>query len=246
MAITLAARKHDSATACRLLQAATACVSPAFQALFRVHSLPACDAFMGQLLALHQAANTFFVHQGQCAIRHASRCSAAAAAAAAVPALVMKSIELGGPHGLTLSVQPIVLTGSSPEQLMPALLTELTIRDAARPLLCRLERADRCTQGLDEIAHMFTADGCTVLYQNAASQAYLGHLAGVEDLIGARGSVASARGIGGGRSGLLQLQQPADATPMVAPTSWLHQLFALDVDSLEQMVAVTSQGGVWR
>ena len=200
---------------------------------------------MGQLLALHQAAHAFFVHQGQCAVQHASKC-AAAAAADAVPALIMKSIELGGPHGLTLSVQPIVLMGSSPEQLMPALLIELTIRDAARPLLCRLERADRCTQGLDEIAHMFTADGCTVLYQNAASQAYLGHLAGVEDLMGAGAPVASARGIGGGHSSLLQLQQPADAAPMGTPTNWLHQLFVLDMGSLEQIMAVTSQGGVWR
>ena len=185
----------------------------------------------------------------------------------------MKSIELGGPHGLTLSVQPIVLMGSSPEQLMPALLIELTIRDATRPLLCSAERADRCTQGLDEISHMFTADGRTVLYQNAASQAYLGHVAGMEDLIGARGPVAMACDR---HNSLLQHQPagdddearlagcyshqdvdearyshqgalaPAPVPTCSQPTSWLHQLFVLDAGSLEQMMAVTSLGGVWR
>ena len=257
--------------ACRH-EAATACVSPAFQALFRVHTLSACDAFLWHLLSLHRGARAFFAHQAQLALKHARR---AAAGAVLAP---RESIELGGQHSLTLSAQPLVLMGNAPEQLVPALLIGLAFRDAARMLLCSVERAERCSQGLDEIAHMFSIDGRTVLYQNVASQEYLGIRCwtGLEALMGAAPfndcSNAGVSGVGGvgGVESLLQ-QQPTDADDAddevyiagyryrsqrgawSAPASasatvanFLQQLFVLDGGSLEQMMAVTSQGCVWR
>ena len=255
--------------ACRH-EAATACVSPAFLALFRVHTLSACDAFLWHLLSLHRGARAFFAHQAQLALKHARR---AAAGAVLAP---RESIELGGQHSLTLSAQPLVLLGNAPGQLVPALLIGLAFRDAARMLLCSVERAERCSQGLDEIAHMFSMDGRTVLYQNVASQDYLGIRCwtGLEALMGAAPlhDCSFNAGVGGIEFNRLLQQQPADAdddgddevyiagyryrsqrgvwsapaSSCATVTNLLQQLFVLDGGSLEQMIAVTSQGGVWR
>ena len=74
------AAHKDAAAAAGRHEAATACMSPVFQALFRVHTLSACDALMAHLLSLHHGAHAFFTHQAQLALKRAAVGAAAAGA----------------------------------------------------------------------------------------------------------------------------------------------------------------------
>ena len=213
------------------------------------------DAFIHRLLALHHGAKAFFEHQVHGAIWHARRTGTVPASA--------QSIDLGGPHGLTMSTQPLIIPGGPSEgELGVVLVIELAFKDAALPLLHNRMRADWCSHGPGEITHMLSADGCTVLHQNKASQVYMGHIwTGLEALLG----VSTGHVGGGSSSGLQQgaaaaadvvhisghhhrgaTTSSATAPPRAATTNWLQRLFALDVVSLEQMMVTTSQGKVWR
>ena len=241
-------------------EASTVCFTPAFTAHFRVADTDAGDAFIHRLLALHHGAKAFFEHQVHGAIWHARRTGTVPASA--------QSIDLGGPHGLTMSTQPLIIPGGPSEgELGVVLVIELAFKDAALPLLHNRMRADWCSHGPGEITHMLSADGCTVLHQNKASQVYMGHIwTGLEALLG-----VSTGHVGGGSSSGLQQgaaaaadvvhisslrwaptssttasPHAATASPHAAATNWLQRLFALDVVSLEQMMATTSQGEVWR
>ena len=161
---------------------------------------------------------------------------------------------------MSMSAQPLVIiTGTTSEQHsrpVPALLIELGFRDAAMPLMQSSVRADRCRHVQGEMVHMFTADGCTVLYQSPASQLYMGHACTcLDSYLGlSMPSDSGSRPDGGSPSKAMQQQVQrqwvdASAAAAAAPataTNWLQELFALDVSSLRQMMATTSEGGVWR
>ena len=111
---------------------------------------------------------------------------------------------------------------------------------------------------------MFSADGLTVLYQNPASQAYLGPVwTGLEAHLGLDKHSAMGGGFGAGggspRRPRLRQQQEGRRMPGVrrraplcaaaahdASPNWLQRLFSLDMGSLERMMATTSCGKVWR
>ena len=248
--------------AARRLQACrceTVWVSQAFRALFRVDDLHAGDAFIDRLLSLHHGARTLFEQ-----VVHSTRRLPADAGPAPV-----HSIELGGPHNLAMALQPLTLTltptgHSPPDAPVPALVIELAFRDAIKPLFQSSARAGQCSDRLGEIAHMFSADGHTCLYQNAGSQAYMGHIwTGLEAHLGLSAlSCASVQqqavDVGGNvvihisghqhRGAVTASSATAapHATAAAAATNWLQRLFALDLVSLEQMMATTSRGEVWR
>ena len=244
-------------------------VSEAFQALFQVRGTDTCDAFIERLLHLHPGAQAFFTQQVQDALRH-SRCGASVSPGA------VQSIELGGPHGLALSVQPLTLAtsshGSSHQIPSLALILELAFRNTATsPLLRSTVRADRCSHGQGELCHMFSMAGGAVLHQSPASQAYLGLAwTGLEQYLGLPSRAIGSSGGGGGGEGGGRIgagggggstsqQIGADddievhmsghrrrGAQMDTSTNWLHKLFVLDMGSLEQMMAETARGRVWR
>ena len=241
----------------------TAWVSQAFRALFRVDDMHAGDAFINRLLSLHHGARTLFEQ-----VVHSTRRQPADAAPAPV-----HSIELGGPHNLSMALQHLTLTltptgHSPPDAPVPALVIELAFQDAIKPLLQSSVRAGQCSDRLGEIAHMFSADGHTCLYQNVGSQAYMGHIwTGLEAHLGlsalscasvqqqavaASGDVVihisshQHRGAATASSATAAPQAPHATATSSAAATWLQRLFALDLVSLEQMMAATSRGEVWR
>ena len=114
------------------------------QALFRVPDTDACDHFISRLISLHQGARDFFarmVHGLHARQRHDTGTTCAGTTPPAPSAA--QSLDLGGPHGLTLSAQPLLtVSGSAADPAVPALLVELAFRDAALPLLSSMVRAE--------------------------------------------------------------------------------------------------------
>ena len=225
-------------------------ISQAFQAVFRVSDPDAADAFLDRLLALHQGAQAFFAQQVHAVLNHTSRSPAGAAAP-----VTKQSMQLGGPYGMSMSAQPLVIITSNEQhrspKLMPALLIELDFRDAATPLMHSSVRADRCIHEVGEMAHMFTADGRTVLYQSPASELYMGYrFPDLETYLGLSSYGMQQQQRQGGPSaddhGQGREATAAAAAIHSSDTSWLQKLFALDMRSLKQMMTTTSEGGVWR
>ena len=197
--------------ACRAL---TLHASPAFQVLFGARDSPACEATLSLLLSAHGGARALFTEMVTCAVVHAHTSGPAPLC------LPERSLQLGGPHSWTLTVQPLTARSASGCDF-PALLVRHSFEDMSALMARAAEHG-----GMQHALSGNQLDCVMVLTQ----EGQLLH------------SVGNGSQQGRGCAGMMErdLGLPA-ATP-----DWLRRLFVAEPQMRDKMMSEVSAGREWR